>query len=83
MEDPDLPRMFRLINAFRNIQQEILQKKMLEMYERSRYVYENKQISDRMSENKSDIFALLMRILQKFGVNLRMPISKPRQSTRC
>ena len=34
----------------------ILQKKMLKKYDRSRYVHENKQISDTMPGKKSDIY---------------------------
>ncbi len=49
---------------------------MLEKYERSQYVYENKQISDKMPVKKSDIYVKdsdiyvePTRILQKFEVN--------------
>jgi hypothetical protein len=35
-----------------------MQKKMLKKYIRSRYVYENKQISDKMPAKNSDIFVL-------------------------
>jgi hypothetical protein len=37
---------------------EYCKKKMLKKCVRSRYVYENKQISDKMPEKKSDIFVL-------------------------
>ena len=56
MEDSYLRRMWRLINAFGKVRQGILQKKMLKKYVRSRYVYENKQISDKMPGKKSDIY---------------------------
>ncbi len=48
MKDFDFRRMCRPINAFGKVREGILQKKMLIKYERSRYVYENKQISDIM-----------------------------------
>jgi hypothetical protein len=40
---------WRLINAFWKFRQRILQQKMLKKYDRSQYVYENKQISDKMT----------------------------------
>jgi len=46
--------MSRLINAFGKIRQGVLQKKMLKKYERSQYVYENKQISDKLPGKNSD-----------------------------
>jgi hypothetical protein len=58
VEDSYLRRMWRVINAFGKIREGILQKKMLIKYVRSRYVYENKQISDRMPGNNSDIYVL-------------------------
>jgi len=69
---PDVPPYQR----FREDPAEIQQKKMLEKYVRSCYVYENKQISDKKPARKSDIYVLdsdicvePTRILQKFGVN--------------
>ncbi|MDR3676029.1 MAG: hypothetical protein P4N24_11115 [Acidobacteriota bacterium] len=44
LEDSSLRRMWRLINAFGKVRQGILQKKMLKKDERSRNVYENKQM---------------------------------------
>ena len=44
-------------------------KKMLIYVERSRYVYENKQNSDRMPEEKPDIYVDMTWILQKIAVN--------------
>jgi len=43
ISDSGFHRMWRLINAFAKVRQEILKKKMLEKYVRSRNVYENKQ----------------------------------------
>jgi len=54
MENSHLRRMSRLINAFGKIRQGVLQKKMLKKYERSQYVYENKQISDKLPGKNSD-----------------------------
>ena len=48
--------MWRLINGFATIREGELQKKMLEKDVRSRYVYENKQISDKMPGKNSDIY---------------------------
>jgi len=58
MKDLDFRRMWRLINAFGKVREGILQKKMLKKCVRSRYVYENKQISDKMPEKNSAIFVL-------------------------
>jgi hypothetical protein len=44
----EICHMCRLINAFGRFRKGILQKKMLKNYERSQYVYENKQNSDNM-----------------------------------
>src|SRR5208282_5758433 len=49
-------RICRLINVFGKVGREYRKKKMLKKYERRQYVYENKQISDRMPAKKSDIF---------------------------
>jgi hypothetical protein len=43
----------------------VLQKKMLKRYERSQYVYENKQNMDKMPGEKSDIYVEPTRVLQK------------------
>ena len=61
----DLRRLWRLINAFGKVRQGMLQKKMLKEYEQSRYVYENKQISDKMPYEKSDIYVEPAQVLQK------------------
>ena len=63
LEDPCLRSMWRLINAFGKVWQGILQKKMLEKYVRSRNVYENKGIHDKMPGKKSDIFVYVSDIL--------------------
>jgi len=52
----DLRRMWRLINAFGKVCRACCKKKMLKKYEQSRYVYENKQISDKMPGEMSDIY---------------------------
>jgi hypothetical protein len=52
---PDIRWMLPLINYFGKIRGVFEEKKMLEKYERSRYVYENKQISVKTSEKNSDI----------------------------
>jgi hypothetical protein len=57
MKDLDFRRMCRLINAFGNVRQGTLQKKMLIKSVRSRYVHENKQICDTLSGKESDIYA--------------------------
>src|SRR5208283_2061522 len=44
----------------------VAQKKMLIYCERSQYMYENKENYDRMSEEKSDIYVEVTRILQNF-----------------
>jgi len=58
MKDLDFRRICRLINAFANVRRGTLQKKMLQKCVRSRYVYENKQISDKMPGKDSDIYVL-------------------------
>ncbi len=50
LEDSCLRGMWRLINAFGEVRQGILQKKMLEKYVRSRNVYENKGNADKMPD---------------------------------
>ncbi len=55
MKDSDLRRMCGLIYAVGKVRQGILPKKMLKEYEQSQYVYENKQIYDKMPGKKSDI----------------------------
>ena len=52
----DLTPVCRLINAFGKVRRGIREKKMLEKYERSQYMYENKEISDKMPGKKSDIY---------------------------
>jgi len=56
IKDFDFRRLCRLINAFGKVRKGILQIKMLKKYERSRYVYENNQIQDKMPGKKSDIY---------------------------
>lgn len=56
MKNLDFLRMCRLINTFEKIGEGCCKKKMLKKYVRSRYVIENKQISDRMPGIKSDIY---------------------------
>jgi hypothetical protein len=53
---PDQWRLWRLINDFGEIRGMFGKKEMLKKYERSRNVYENKQISDKMPGKDSDIF---------------------------
>jgi hypothetical protein len=51
---------------------------MLKRYERSRYLYENKQNMGKMPGEKSDIYGKPTRFLQKkryCGDNLRVPCS--------
>jgi len=49
---------------FQKLQAGYPTKKMLKKWDRSRYVYENKQNSDKMPGEKSDIYVAMTRFLQ-------------------
>ena len=51
-----LGRMWRIINVFEGIRQGFCKKRCYKKDEQSRYVYENKQISDKMPGKKSGIY---------------------------
>lgn len=59
-------RITNLTLNFQEVQAEYLAKKMLKRYERSRYLYENKQDLDNKSGGKSDIYVAMTRFLQIF-----------------
>ncbi len=61
----DLGRLSRLTHTFAGVRQGLHRKKMLKRYDRSRYVYENKQNMDKMPDEKSGIYIDMTRVLQK------------------
>jgi len=60
-----LRRMCRVANTLARVQKGILQKKMLEKDELSHYVYENKGNEDKVSDEKTDIYVDMTRLLHK------------------
>ena len=66
---------------FQELQAEYPAKKMLKMYERNHYVYENKQNLDKIPGEKSDIYVDMTRfleIIELLGRNLPPPCALSR-----
>ncbi len=61
----DLRRLWRLTHTFAGVGQGLYRKKMLKRYDRSQYVFENKQNIDKMPDKDSDIYVEVTRVLQK------------------
>jgi len=57
--------LWRLTHTFAGVGQGLYRKKMLKRYDRSQYVFENKQNIDKMPDKDSDIYVEVTRVLQK------------------